>query len=91
MIGAESIRPQQSRPEHEVRRHPVGICSVRERILMKRLLLLSALAVVLVAPAQALAANITVSATGFAPASLTINQGDTPSPGRIPIRSRTRS
>ena len=44
---------------------------------MKKLLLLSALAVVLVVPAQALAANITVSATGFAPASLTINQGDT--------------
>ena len=44
---------------------------------MKRLLLLSALAVVLVVPAQALAANITVSATGFTPASLTINQGDT--------------
>jgi len=44
---------------------------------MKRLLLLSALAVVLVAPAQALAANITISAAGFTPASLTINQGDT--------------
>src|SRR6185312_11351666 len=44
---------------------------------MKKLLLLSALAVVLVVPAQALAANITVSTTGFTPASLTINQGDT--------------
>jgi hypothetical protein len=33
---------------------------------MKKLLLLSALAVVLVAPARALAANITVSATGAA-------------------------
>jgi plastocyanin len=44
---------------------------------MKKILLLAALTFVLAAPAGASAANITISTLGFAPSSVTINQGDT--------------
>ena len=43
----------------------------------KTILLVIAVAVVAVAPARALAANVTISALGFVPSSVTINEGDT--------------
>jgi plastocyanin len=43
----------------------------------KSILMLIALGVIAVAPARALGANVTISAAGFAPATVTINQGDT--------------
>jgi plastocyanin len=43
----------------------------------KSILILIVLGVVAVAPARALAANVTISAAGFVPATVTINQGDT--------------
>ena len=43
----------------------------------KSILTLIVLGVVAVAPARALAANVTISAAGFVPATVTINQGDT--------------
>jgi plastocyanin len=43
----------------------------------KLILTLIALGVVAVAPARALAANVTISAAGFVPSTVTINQGDT--------------
>jgi plastocyanin len=43
----------------------------------KSILTLIALGVVAVAPARALAANVTISAAGFVPSTVTINQGDT--------------
>jgi plastocyanin len=43
----------------------------------KSILTLIALGLIAVAPARALAANVTISAAGFVPATVTINQGDT--------------
>jgi plastocyanin len=43
----------------------------------KTILLVIAIGVLAIAPAQALAANVTITALGFAPSSVTINQGDT--------------
>jgi plastocyanin len=43
----------------------------------KSILTLIVLGMVAVAPARALAANVTISAAGFVPATVTINQGDT--------------
>ena len=43
----------------------------------KTILFVFAMAVVAVAPARALAASVTISAIGFVPSSVTINQGDT--------------
>jgi plastocyanin len=44
---------------------------------MRKFIVFFAVAAVMAIPAQALAANITISTVGFVPASLTINQGDT--------------